>query len=106
MVRSRNLGSTLIPQPRARRLEQVGLARLAPIDCRSRVNLRSVAAASFETGATRCLCLGKAHLFAPSSEAVNLSLRPHPEEPERSEGVSKDGHESEPNLPPWFETAR
>jgi hypothetical protein len=33
----------------------------------------------------------------PAKEAVNLSpLRPHPEEPERSEGVSKDGHEFEP----------
>src|SRR5258706_13051470 len=35
--------------------------------------------------------------FAASSENVNLSpLRPHPEEPERSESVSKDGRESEP----------
>src|SRR4051794_19287578 len=34
---------------------------------------------------------------AGSSEPANLSpLRPHPEEPERSEGVSKDGHEPEP----------
>ena len=35
--------------------------------------------------------------FVPAKELVNLSpLRPHPEEPERSEGVSKDGRESEP----------
>src|SRR3954453_21222994 len=34
---------------------------------------------------------------ASASEAVKLSaLRPHPEEPERSEGVSKDGRESKP----------
>src|SRR5262249_28967412 len=34
--------------------------------------------------------------FVPAEELVNLSqLRPHPEEPERSEGVSKDGRESE-----------
>src|SRR5262249_61741612 len=35
--------------------------------------------------------------FVPAEETVNLSqLRPHPEEPERSEGVSKDGRKSEP----------
>src|SRR5262249_21590099 len=34
--------------------------------------------------------------LVPAEEPVNLSqLRPHPEEPERSEGVSKDGRESE-----------
>src|SRR5262249_15159808 len=34
--------------------------------------------------------------WIPACEPVNLSqLRPHPEEPERSEGVSKDGLESE-----------
>src|SRR5262249_4325417 len=34
--------------------------------------------------------------FVPAQAAVNLSqLRPYPEEPERSEGVSKDGRESE-----------
>src|SRR5262249_22475159 len=34
--------------------------------------------------------------WVPACEPVNLSqLRPHPEEPERSEGVSKDGRESE-----------
>ena len=42
--------------------------------------------------------LGSTQIPQPllSSEPVNLSpLRPHPEEPERSEGVSKDGRESE-----------
>src|SRR5262249_54226571 len=34
--------------------------------------------------------------LVPAEEPVNLSqLRPHPEEPERSEGVSKDGRELE-----------
>src|SRR5262249_37356484 len=35
-------------------------------------------------------------VVVPAKELMNLSqLRPHPEEPERSEGVSKDGRESE-----------
>jgi hypothetical protein len=41
---------------------QVGLARLAHMNCRSWVNPRSVAALSFETGATQCLRLPKAHV--------------------------------------------